>query len=93
MKVWMSKYALTAGLSEHEAQECNDGSMVQIGCGFGTQYLHGEGREWHRTREEAAARAEAMRTKKIASLRQQIARLEAMRFTDLAAAGIEREGA
>lgn len=76
MKIWNSKYALTEGLIEQEGEEVGD-SMVKIGS---LQYLHGEGKEWHRTRESAAARAEVMRKAKIASVRKQLARLEALRF-------------
>lgn len=76
MKIWNSKYALTEGLIEQEGEEVGD-SMVHVGS---LQYLHGEGKEWHRTRESAAARAEVMRKAKIASVRKQLARLEAMRF-------------
>lgn len=76
MKIWNSKYALTEGLIEQEGEEVSD-SMVKIGS---LQYLHGEGKEWHRTRESAAARAEVMRKAKIASVRKQLARLESLRF-------------
>lgn len=76
MKIWISKYALTEGLIEKEAVDVGD-SMMQVGT---MQYLFGEGREWHRTRESAAARAEVMRKAKIVSMRKQLARLEAMRF-------------
>lgn len=76
MKIWNSKYALTEGLIEQEGEEVGD-SMVKVGS---LQYLHGEGKEWHRTRESAAARAEVMRKAKIASVRKQLARLEALRF-------------
>ena len=76
MKIWNSKYALTEGLIEQDGEEVGD-SMVKVGR---LQYLHGEGKEWHRTRESAAARAELMRKAKIASVRKQLARLEALRF-------------
>lgn len=76
MKIWNSKYALTEGLIEQDGEEVGD-SMVKVGS---LQYLHGEGKEWHRTRESAAARAELMRKAKIASMRKQLARLEALRF-------------
>lgn len=76
MKIWNSKYALTEGLIEQDGEEVGD-SMVKVGS---LQYLHGEGKEWHRTRESAAARAELMRKAKIASVRKQLARLEALRF-------------
>jgi hypothetical protein len=76
MKIWNSKYALTEGLIEQDGEEAGN-SMVEVGP---MQYLHGEGKEWHRTREAAVARAEAMRKAKIASVRKQLARLEALRF-------------
>lgn len=76
MKIWNSKYALTEGLIEQEGEEVGN-SMVKVGS---LQYLHGEGKEWHRTRESAAARAEVMRKAKIASVQKQLARLEALRF-------------
>ena len=76
MKVWNSKYALTKGLTAHNAEDCG-GGMVKIGPLW---YLHGEGKEWHRTKESAVARAEQMRQQKIASLKKQIAKLENMRF-------------
>ncbi|MGE0278428.1 MAG: hypothetical protein AB7R40_23780 [Nitrospiraceae bacterium] len=37
-------------------------------------------KDWHETAEAALAQADAMRLKKIASLKKQIAKLEAMRF-------------
>jgi hypothetical protein len=49
------------------------------GAIFG-DYAHGEGRQWHRTREAAVLIAESMRKKKIASLKQQIEKLEKLRF-------------
>ena len=76
MKIWNTKYALSEGVIEQEGEEVSD-SMVKVGP---LMYLHGEGREWHRTPESAAARAEAMRKAKIASVRKQLARLEALRF-------------
>lgn len=39
-----------------------------------------EGRQWHRTREAAVARALEMREAKIASLERQIAKLRKMEF-------------
>jgi hypothetical protein len=76
MKIWNSKYALTEGLIEQECEGV-DSSTVRVGS---MRYLYGEGKEWHRTRESASARAEVMRKAKIASLRKQLARLEALRF-------------
>jgi hypothetical protein len=36
--------------------------------------------DWHETKEAAIARAEVMRKKKLASLKKQISRLEALSF-------------
>ena len=82
MKIWSTKYALTKGILEHDAQECSDG-MVRILAEHSLHpvaYLHGEGKDWHRTFESAQQRAEDMRVAKVASLRKSIKQLEAMRF-------------
>lgn len=76
MKIWNSKYALTKGVIEQDGEDVGD-SLVKVGL---LQYLHGEGKEWHRTKESAVQRAEVMRKEKIASVRKQLARLEALRF-------------
>lgn len=80
MKVWITKYALTQGIIEKEAELCEsyDG-MIRVSGKF-SYYLHGEGKEWHRTKESAIARAEEMRQKKIESLKKQIQKLEEMHF-------------
>ena len=74
MKVWITKYALTSGITRHDAESCDD-DMVKYGR---MQYAHGK--EWHRSYENALLRAEEMRIKKIASLKKSIAMLEAMSF-------------
>ena len=76
MQVWITKYALTSGITEHDAELCDD-SMVKYGT---MQYAHLEGKEWHRSYENALVRAKEMRIAKIASLKKSIARLEAMSF-------------
>lgn len=79
MKVFVTKYALTVGIEEKTVEDVGDGAMRDIGAGF-TTYYHGEGRDWHLTIEGAKLRAEEMRTKKLASLRKSLAKLEALRF-------------
>lgn len=76
MKIWISKYALTDGIKEIEADLVSD-SMVRIGS---CSYLHGEGREWHRTKEGAIIRANEMRKRKINSIRKTLSKLEIMKF-------------
>lgn len=73
MQVYISKYALTQGIIETEAEV---GSLMIKTKTHG--YLHD--REWHKTREEAVKRAEEMRVKKITSLKKKITQLEKMRF-------------
>ena len=84
MRVWVTKYALTKGILPREVEVCEGTSidMVKVlGGNRWAEHYHGEGREWHRTRESATKRAAEMRDKKLKSLRKQIARLENMDFT------------
>ncbi len=80
MKAYSTKYALTTGIDEVDLE------IVEEVWGFTESYetcfrnWYKKGRDWHETRESALARAEEMRKEKIASLRKQIAKLEAMRF-------------
>lgn len=80
MKVWITKYALTSGIIETEAEECGDDMVRVHNNTFCDSYYHKEGREWHRTKESAVAKAEEMRKKKIASLQKQIKKLENTNF-------------
>lgn len=77
MKVWITRYALSQGIEEVDGEVSEIPSILTYG-------RHGiafdEGRQWHRTREEAVVRAEAMRLAKIASLERQIAKFKKMRF-------------
>lgn len=81
MKVWITKYALTNGVIENDAEICIDADETgnMISCGIGN-YYHGEGKEWHKTKESAIKKADEMRQKKIESLKEQIEKLERMRF-------------
>lgn len=82
MKIYSTKYALSSGILEHEAEETHLPTMVCIPRTDTTfsYCLHGEGCQWHRTKESAVERAEAMRVAKIKALRKQIAKLEGMKF-------------
>ena len=79
MKVWITKYALTQGIIETEGEVSVDLPDILDAKGI-VNYLHGEGKEWHRTKESAIQKAEEMRQKKIASRTKQIEKLEEMRF-------------
>ena len=77
MKVWVTKYAMSGKgvIPCEDAKSSHVDTMVVVGALF----LHKP--DWHTTPEAAIARAEEMRTKNIASLKKQIANLEAMTFS------------
>jgi hypothetical protein len=79
-KFWVSKYAMTKGIFPVNGEVSEISRSVLVVKDTWTYYLHGEGKEWHRTPEAAVARAEEMRTAKIASLKKQIAKVEKMTF-------------
>jgi len=83
MKVWITKYALSDGILEKDAAERrDDGTMITVPWKNGwneVAYFHKN--EWHDDKGTAIARAEGMRVSKIASLKKQIAKLEAMKFS------------
>lgn len=80
---WVTKWALTQGILKVRAEVClstdPSGDMISW-CTRNDftwrDYAHKKGRDWHRTAEAAVARAEAMRKKRIASLRKVIAKLD-----------------
>ncbi|WP_447872022.1 tail fiber assembly protein [Serratia fonticola] len=77
---YITKYALTAGIIKREGEIDDSGSFrYKDPEAWGTSSI------WHTdfrlTEAEALAKAEDMRKKKIASLKKQIAKLEAMTFT------------
>lgn len=79
MKVWIAKYSLTKGIFEAEVEDCGGGMVSGKSNGFPVCY-HGQGIEWCKTKAAAIARAEEMRKKKISSLKNQIDKLEKMKF-------------
>lgn len=76
MKVWITKYALTSGIQEHEAN-CAGGMVALTDTKFPTYYHKPY---WHESPSQAKAHAEEMRIRKIASLKRQITKLETFRF-------------
>ena len=83
MKAFITQYALTLGIQERWGTRYpdKDGKMFCSPNPSGVEsQFYGEGVEWHLTRESAVARAEKMRLAKLASLKKQIARLEALEF-------------
>ena len=80
-EVWITKYALSTGIRKETVRQSLSPDMVVTDDRW-KQCFHGEGRDWHRTRESAEARADMMRQAKILSLRKQIMKLGAMTFTE-----------
>lgn len=83
MRVWITKYALTEGIIEAEAQTWvgtesiielirPDGSISSI-------YYHGKGKEWHESLENAIKKFDNMRSKKLLSLHKQVHKLMDMK--------------
>lgn len=79
IKVWITKYALTAGIKEVQVERSavDGGMVVHRSNGWSSYYHKGQ---WHTDRKQAVAKAEAMRKRKIASLKKQLERLESLRF-------------
>lgn len=81
---WVTKYALTNGVIkvsgkvDHENEISSTVFTYRLPGDSYDTYAHGN--DWHRTEQEALERAEKMRARKIASLKKQIAKLEAMKF-------------
>lgn len=76
MKVFITKYALTVGIQEINGELYAEGRAVMWGAYH--ESAHGEGKDWHRTRDGAVARAKLMRDKKIIAMKARIAKLEKM---------------
>lgn len=79
MKVWITKYALTDGIIEADAELCGL-DIISASWDNGTRCNNFKGEEWWSTKKNAIEKAEEMRQKKIASLKKQIKNLEGMRF-------------
>lgn len=78
-RLWLSKYALTGGIEEVvSGQDEHQSAYIRLE-GYGWTFFK-LGREVHLTREEAVSAAEAMRVKKLNSLRKQIKKLETLTF-------------
>lgn len=82
MKVWITKYALSTGIREEDAEICTigNGRMIKVSSGARIELFHGEGKDWHRSLEGATRKAYEMRLKKIKSLEAQISKLVYLKF-------------
>jgi len=79
-KYWISKYALTQGIFEIESNSDPSEKLISHRLNGMTVSYYEEGKEWHKTKEEAIARAKDLKIKKIANMKKQIAKLEKMEF-------------
>ena len=79
MKVWITKYALTDGIIEADAELCGL-DIISASWDNGTRFGNFSGEEWWSRKKNAIEKAEEMRQKKIESLKKQIKKLAEMRF-------------
>lgn len=86
-KVYITKYALTAGVIECEVDRSRDtrtdGSVTVKWPGGLNGTAHFYGNQWQLTKEDAFKRADEMRKAKLKSLAKQVHKLEDMRFTEV----------
>ena len=75
--MFITKYALTKGIQERDDLKVKDDGFAYGKPGYESFKV---GRECFHTREEAAAAAEALRLKRIASLESQIDKLRKLTF-------------
>ncbi len=80
MKVWITKYALTKGTFETEAEICPNSPDMIEDKNKRYYYYHGEGKHWHKTKESALIRASQMKLAKISSLEKQLKKLNKLTF-------------
>ena len=84
MKAYVSKYALTGGVSEVEGAIVTGRSGAKYFKRAGQRYTHHQlltvGKDVHETREAAVEAAEFLRARKLASLRRQISKIESISF-------------
>jgi hypothetical protein len=79
MKAYITKYALSKGILELEgSNRIGNEDTFEAKTGQWMNSYHGG--EWWATRDAAVERADEMRVARIASLKKQIKKLEAMRF-------------
>ena len=82
--VFITKYALTLGIQEKDAEVCASISskMIEVKSGpenhsYGEHYHKPH---WHLTREDAVVQAEKMRKNKLASLKKSMDKLTKLQF-------------
>lgn len=78
-KVWITKYALTQGITEAtDVRVCSDVNENMIDAGR-SRYFHKP--DWHETREAAVERAEKMRLARIKAHERAVEKLREVKFS------------
>jgi len=72
VRVWITKYALTEGIT------CRKAEIVDDVARYNHQRISKP--DWYLTQKEAIKRAEGMRDKKIKSLKKSLAKMEGLKF-------------
>lgn len=80
--VWVTKHALTKGIVKKEVVESFDRVHTMVVENDGVYMNFYLDKEWFPTWAEAVAHARIMRTKKIASLKKKLGKVEACTFSD-----------
>ena len=80
MKYFVTKYALTQGILEVDGDLSNYSSTNIMETRIDGYNILFHGNEFHHDLEYAKLKSEEIRVKKIASLKKQLAKLEAMEF-------------
>ena len=74
MKIWCTKWALTKGILEMDAEDCGNGMVrIKVQSG-GSIYFHSK--EWHITEQDAIEHALVMVDKKFEALKRQSKNIE-----------------
>ena len=80
MKVYITKYALTAGIFSVEAKITDGSDMISYRPDEKSFLCYAHKGEWHSCADKAIARAEEMRIAKLKSLDKQAKKVSAMVF-------------
>ena len=81
MKIYITKYALTKGILEKDAERHETRTSTAVVGYEGNYYEYFHGQDWHLTRELAVLRANEMAAAKIKSLKKSLKKLEKLKFS------------
>jgi len=85
MQVWIVKYAMTQGIYEAEAEVCSeiDENMITVASDNGGYVSYFHKGDWFESKALAIVAANAMRDRKIKSLKKKIAKIEQLDFVSM----------